>query len=96
MFTFPGVHASAVQGYSFFVDLLSSPPDQAVRDILLEELQSLRDHDQGVWTAGQLDRAILLDSAIKESLRLNGISSITPIRKVTFIRFSPPETAMLM
>ncbi|OKL56906.1 hypothetical protein UA08_07857 [Talaromyces atroroseus] len=82
MFTFPGVHSSGVQGYSFFLDLLSSPPKEAVWDILLEEIQSLHDRGRGIWTAGDLDQAVLLDSAIKESLRLNGLSSLTPIRKV--------------
>jgi hypothetical protein len=82
MATFPGVHSSAVQGYSFFLDLLSSPPEETVWDILREEAQSISTGDQGVWATRDLDQAILLDSAIKESLRLNGLSSITPIRKV--------------
>lgn len=83
MVTFPGVHSSAVQGYSFFLDLLNSPPEEGVWDILREEVQSISSGGQGVWTVKDLDRAILLDSAIKESLRLNGLSSLTPIRKVT-------------
>lgn len=82
MVTFPGVHSSAVQGYSFFLDLLSSPPGEGIWDILHEEVQSISPRDQGVWTVEDLGRAILLDSAIKESLRLNGLSSLTPIRKV--------------
>ncbi|KUL91294.1 hypothetical protein ZTR_01834 [Talaromyces verruculosus] len=66
----------------FFLDLLSSPPEEGVWDILHEEVQSISPRDPGVWTVKDLDRAILLDSAIKESLRLNGLSSLTPIRKV--------------
>jgi hypothetical protein len=41
MITFPGVHSSAVQGYSFFLDLLSSPSEEDVWDILHEEVQSI-------------------------------------------------------
>lgn len=87
MVTFPGVHSSAVQGYSFFLDLLSSAPEEAVWNVLRDEARSISAQGQGIWTAEDLDRSILLDSAVKESLRLNGLSSLTPIRKVPFPLF---------
>jgi hypothetical protein len=84
MFNFPGIHASGIQGASFFLDLLSTPPRETVLEILRQEVQTISDHCQGTWTTEDLDNAVLLDSAIKESLRLNGLSAIAPARKVQF------------
>ncbi|KAK9313382.1 cytochrome P450 [Lipomyces starkeyi] len=51
-------------------------------EILREEAREISSHCQGTWTAEDLSKALLLDSAIKESLRLNGLNAIAPARMV--------------
>ncbi|KAK9327563.1 hypothetical protein V1520DRAFT_387376 [Lipomyces starkeyi] len=87
MMTFPGVHSSGVSGSSCILDLLSCPPEQEVLEILREEVREISSHCQGTWTAEDLSNALLLDGAIKESLRLNGLNAIAPARMVLFFFF---------
>ncbi|KAK9237338.1 cytochrome P450 [Lipomyces kononenkoae] len=83
MMTFPGVHSSGVSGSSCILDLLSCPPEHEVLEVLREEVQEISSRCQGTWTAEDLRDAQLLDSAIKEGLRLNGLNAIAPARMVS-------------
>ncbi|RAL07410.1 cytochrome P450 [Aspergillus homomorphus CBS 101889] len=79
MINFPGVHTSGVSATSVLLDILSYS-DVNLVDLLREEVLSIS--SDGSWTAQDLAKAALLESAIKESLRLNGINAVSPTRKV--------------
>ncbi|RAH74829.1 cytochrome P450 [Aspergillus aculeatinus CBS 121060] len=79
MINFPGVHTSGVSATSVLLDILSYSDENLV-GLLCEEMQSIP--SDGSWTAEDLQKAVLLESAVKESLRLNGINAVSPTRKV--------------
>ncbi|RAL03847.1 cytochrome P450 [Aspergillus ibericus CBS 121593] len=64
------------------LDILSHPVEGKLTKLLQEEVESIAASSGGVWTAYNLGKASLLDSAVKESLRLNGINAASPTRKV--------------
>ncbi|PYH94754.1 putative cytochrome P450 [Aspergillus ellipticus CBS 707.79] len=80
MMNFPGVHTSGVSATSVLLDILSHPDE--LLDFLREEIESIAVDSDGAWTAEDLEKASLLESAVKESLRLNGINAISPTRRV--------------
>ncbi|PYH35062.1 cytochrome P450 [Aspergillus neoniger CBS 115656] len=82
MINFPGVHTTAVSATSVLLDILSDPVDENLVNHLRAEVESIAGSSSGDWTAEDLGRAALLDSAVKESLRLNGINAASPTRKV--------------
>ncbi|XRM40798.1 hypothetical protein ABZX51_004107 [Aspergillus tubingensis] len=82
MINFPGVHTTAVSATSVLLDILSDPVDENLVNDLRAEVESIAGSSSGDWTAEDLGRAALLDSAVKESLRLNGINAASPTRKV--------------
>lgn len=82
MINFPGVHTTAVSATSVLIDILSDPVDENLVNHLRAEVESISGGSSGDWTAEDLGRAALLDSAVKESLRLNGINAASPTRKV--------------
>ncbi|PYI11634.1 cytochrome P450 [Aspergillus sclerotiicarbonarius CBS 121057] len=82
MINFPGVHTTAVSATSVLLDILSHPVEKELIKCLQEEIESIAVGSSGVWTADSLGQASLLDSAVKESLRLNGINAASPTRKV--------------
>ncbi|PYH46905.1 cytochrome P450 [Aspergillus saccharolyticus JOP 1030-1] len=79
MINFPGVHTSGVSATSVLLDILSYSDDDLV-GLLREEIVSIA--SDGSWNAEDLAKAGLLESAVKESLRLNGINAVSPTRKV--------------
>ncbi|KAI2851889.1 hypothetical protein CBS147345_465 [Aspergillus niger] len=82
MINFPGVHTTAVSATSVLLDILSDPIDENLVNHLRAEIESIAGNSSGYWNAEDLERAALLDSAVKESLRLNGINAASPTRKV--------------
>ncbi|PWY88359.1 putative cytochrome P450 [Aspergillus heteromorphus CBS 117.55] len=82
MINFPGVHTSGVSATSILLDILSHSADEKLLDVLREEIEGIAINSDRAWTAEDLEKACLLESAVKESLRLNGINSISPTRKV--------------
>ncbi|OJJ73279.1 hypothetical protein ASPBRDRAFT_28534 [Aspergillus brasiliensis CBS 101740] len=82
MINFPGVHTTAVSATSILLDILSDPVDEKLVNHLRAEIKSIAGNSSGDWTAEDLKSAALLDSAVKESLRLNGINAASPTRTV--------------
>lgn len=88
MINFPGVHTSGISATSALLDILSYPSEEGLIEMLQEEIQSISAATSGKWTAAELEQATLLDSAIKESLRFNGINALSPTRTVCFQCFT--------
>jgi cytochrome P450 len=66
-------------------DILSSPPDTHVRDHLYDEIMAALDtsaEGHGWGDQGLLPRLVLLNSAIRETMRLNPVSVVTLERKI--------------
>ncbi|KAL4913995.1 cytochrome P450 [Aspergillus aurantiobrunneus] len=82
MINFPGVHTSGISATSALLDILSYASEEGLIDMLQEEIQKIAASTSGRWTAAELEQASLLDSAIKESLRFNGINALSPTRMV--------------
>ncbi|KAL4747960.1 hypothetical protein BDW72DRAFT_215119 [Aspergillus terricola var. indicus] len=82
MINFPGVHTSGISATSALLDILSCPSEEGLIDMLQAEIQKIAAGSCGKWTAAELEQASLLDSAIKESLRFNGINALSPTRMV--------------
>lgn len=82
MINFPGVHTSGISASSALLDILSYPNDEGFGDMLQDEINKIAAGSDGSWTAAELEQATLLESAIKESLRFNGINLLSPTRKV--------------
>ncbi|OJJ60291.1 hypothetical protein ASPSYDRAFT_86886 [Aspergillus sydowii CBS 593.65] len=82
MINFPGVHTSGISATSALLDILSYPSEEGLIEMLQEEIQKISATTSGKWTAAELEQATLLDSAIKESLRFNGINALSPTRTV--------------
>ncbi|KAL4773295.1 cytochrome P450 [Aspergillus nidulans var. acristatus] len=82
MINFPGVHTSGISATSALLDILSFPSEGGLIDMLQAEIQKIAAGSCGKWTAAELEQASLLDSAIKESLRFNGINALSPTRMV--------------
>ncbi|KAL4879180.1 cytochrome P450 [Aspergillus karnatakaensis] len=82
MINFPGVHTSGISATSALLDILSYPTNEGFMDMLQEEVSNIASRTDGKYTAAELEQASLLDSAIKESLRFNGINAISPTRMV--------------
>ncbi|RLL98912.1 hypothetical protein CFD26_105565 [Aspergillus turcosus] len=90
MINFPGVHTSGISATSALLDILSYPTEEGFMDMLQAEIERIAATSDGSWSAAELERASLLESAIKESLRFNGINAVSPTRKVV-----APEGATL-
>lgn len=98
MINFPGVHTSGISATSALLDILSFPSEEGLIEALRNEIQNIdaASGGNGNWTAAELDEAILLESAIKESLRFNGINALSPTRTVSQLppfSLSPPSPA---
>ena len=82
MLNFPGVHTSGISATSALLDILSYPTEEGLMDMLQAEIEQIAANSDGSWSAADLERASQLESAIKESLRFNGINALSPTRKV--------------
>jgi cytochrome P450 len=85
MINFPGVHTSGISATSALLDILSYPTEEGFMDMLQAEIEQIAATSDGSWPAADLERASLLESAIKESLRFNGVNAVSPTRKVFLI-----------
>ncbi|KAL2867436.1 cytochrome P450 [Aspergillus lucknowensis] len=81
MINFPGVHTSGISATSALLDILSYPEEELL-GMLQAEVERISTSSSSKWTAAELEEASLLDSAIKESLRFNGINALSPTRTV--------------
>jgi hypothetical protein len=83
MAVFPGIHSAPVSCCSILHDLLSGPSAIELLDTIRQEVALLSKQGGDVWTVSKLNQAVLLDSAIKESLRLHTLNAIAPARIVS-------------
>ncbi|KAL2783089.1 cytochrome P450 [Aspergillus keveii] len=82
MINFPGVHTSGISATSALLDILSYRDSDELLGMLQAEIDRISSTSTGAWTAAEVEEASLLDSAIKESLRFNGINALSPTRTV--------------
>jgi cytochrome P450 len=82
MINFPGVHTSGISATSALLDILSYRDSDELLGMLQAEIDRISATSTGAWTAAEVEEASLLDSAIKESLRFNGINALSPTRTV--------------
>ncbi|KAL9111931.1 MAG: hypothetical protein Q9227_003781 [Pyrenula ochraceoflavens] len=94
LFTFSAIDASSIALFHALVDLYSAPPSEGFVDALREECNTVF-RETGAWTKDAVSRLVLLDSTIRESMRLSDFGWTAFDRKVvspTGIRISPSIT----
>jgi len=70
LINFAAVPSSAFTSAGTLLDIYSSPPSKGFVSGLREEVENLVHKKSGDWTKGDVDNLIRIDSAIKESMRL--------------------------
>lgn len=78
---FASIHTTVLTCHALMLDLLSTKPEHAVLDTLREEIEAHRPAS-GVWNKATLRSLVKVDSAIRESQRLNPLSSTLLVREV--------------
>jgi cytochrome P450 len=76
-----GVHTLTMTELNLLLDLLSSPIDRNYIESLREEAKIILDDEHG-WTKRSVDRLVLLDSAVRESLRLSAFAGRGLLKKI--------------
>ncbi len=66
---------------NFILDLFSTDPSLGYVDALREECAAVF-HEHGSWTRSAVEKLTLVDSAIRESMRLSPVGTIMLPRKV--------------
>jgi hypothetical protein len=88
MLLFPGIRDSSRALASIFLDMLHLEPSPAeLQETLRLEISALKglakiQQGEDYWSTRGLDQALLLDSSVKESLRLSSLKSNGPELKV--------------
>jgi cytochrome P450 len=84
MLNSPAVHTTSISACNFFLHLLSCPPEKRALESVAEETREIWEgYTAGTWSAADLRKAVLLDSAVKESLRMHGLNAIGSSRRVS-------------
>ncbi|KAL9124547.1 MAG: hypothetical protein Q9217_006135, partial [Psora testacea] len=79
---FAAIHTSTITGTFTLYDLAASPTDKNYMDTLRQECQRILADDNGMWTKDGLARMYGIDSALRESQRVNGLSTGGLTRRV--------------
>ncbi|MCJ1475959.1 hypothetical protein MMC13_004623 [Lambiella insularis] len=79
---FTSLHTTSFTITNAILDLASSPPEKGYLQTLREEAEQVYAEEGGRWTKAGLAKMIHMDSAIRESMRLNGIITRGPQRMV--------------
>lgn len=79
---FAAIHTSSITISNTIFDLASSDPSKQYIQQLREEVETVLAEENGVWSKKALSRMHKTDSALRESMRLNSMSSISLIRRV--------------
>jgi len=82
LINFAAVPSSAFTSAGTLLDIYSSPPSKGFVSGLREEVENLVHKKSGDWTKGDVDNLIRIDSAIKESIRLEPLMAKVLERKV--------------
>ncbi|KAG5978287.1 hypothetical protein E4U55_006300 [Claviceps digitariae] len=78
---FASIHTTVLTCHALMLDMLSTNPEHAVLDTLREEIEAHRPAS-GVWNKAALRSLVKVDSAIRESQRLNPLSSTLLVREI--------------
>jgi cytochrome P450 len=79
---FTAIHTSTLTGSGTLLDLAASAPEKKYLEGLREECSKILAESDGVWTKDGLARMYRVDSAIRESQRINGLSTVGVTRRV--------------
>ncbi|KND88645.1 Ent-kaurene oxidase [Tolypocladium ophioglossoides CBS 100239] len=77
---FASIHTTLLTGHSWMLDLLSTPPQDAILDVLRDEVRAHKP-PSGVWTKAGLLALVRADSSIRESQRLSNFHT-TLVRRM--------------
>ncbi|KAG6253858.1 hypothetical protein E4U23_007145 [Claviceps purpurea] len=78
---FASIHTTVLTCHSLMLDLLSTDPEHLLLDTLREEIEAHRPAS-GMWNKEALRSLVKVDSAIRESQRLNPLSSAIVTREI--------------
>lgn len=78
---FASIHTTVLTGHSWMLDLLSTPPEDAVLDVLRDELRA-HEPASGVWSKAALLSLVRVDSSIRESQRVSNFHTTLVARVV--------------
>ncbi|RYP59541.1 hypothetical protein DL769_008483 [Monosporascus sp. CRB-8-3] len=76
------LHTTAFTMQDFILNLFSTDPSLGYVEILREECATVLGEAGGVWTRNAVEKLKLVDSAIRESMRLSPVGTIMLPRKV--------------
>ncbi|KAL9627604.1 MAG: hypothetical protein Q9164_007555, partial [Protoblastenia rupestris] len=79
---FAAIHTSTMTGTSTLYDLAASPPSKQYLETLRLECQNILASDNNTWTKDGLAKMYGIDSTIRESQRMNGLSTGGLTRRV--------------
>ena len=79
---FVAIHTSSFAATHTILDLASSPPEKDYLSAIRQESEAILAEENGVWTKAAIAKMYRVDSAIRESQRMNGLTSNGLIRKV--------------
>ena len=79
---FVSLHTTSFSMTNVLIDLACSPPERGYLEGIREEVNRVLAEEGGQWTKAGLARMVRTDSAIRESMRVSGISAYGPSRQV--------------
>ncbi|KAF7551669.1 hypothetical protein G7046_g7655 [Stylonectria norvegica] len=71
---FAAIHTTVLTGQSWMFDLLSTPPEDGILDVLRDEFRAHKPAE-GNWTKAALSSLLRVDSSIRESQRLSNFAA---------------------
>ncbi|XP_044715100.1 cytochrome p450 domain-containing protein [Hirsutella rhossiliensis] len=72
---FASIHTTVLTGHSWMLDLLSTPPEEGILDVLGAEVRAhMPASPGGAWTKAALASLMRLDSSIRESQRVSNFA----------------------
>jgi hypothetical protein len=75
---------TAYTAQNLILDLFSTDPSLHYVDILRQECEDAIRESGGEWTPSAIQKLLLVDSAIRESMRMNPFGTLTLPREVSF------------
>lgn len=73
MVVFAALHSSAIAATNVMFNLASSPPDKGFLGSIRAEASAVMPEDISTWTKLEISKLIRADSAIRETMRCNGL-----------------------
>jgi cytochrome P450 len=79
---FVAIHTSSFAASHTILDLASSPPKEDYLSAIRQESETVLAEENGTWTKSAVIKMYRADSAIRESQRMNGLTTNGLVRKV--------------